>query len=791
MDTNKFWLFCPTCGEKIPEIYFSSNKNVDLIDIRCSCEIEQKNIYYDNITTLNPQTYVNYCKDATKGEDQNGIDLNSKGKEFCLHCKKWLTQFEIDLHNKITFSYPHIFTTCDINIGSFCEESQEHHPTLNIPSKFFCETHGKHICEQCNNQYHLPKGFCVVHSLETMRQKVNKLYMKLSKMKRKTDNNTQKEQNNPHNKQHAKYQKDIELFFTQEFMKNLFQNKQSIKELLSNLFRLYFGISKGHYPNYRLAKSILNLNMTLENKKNDCYQINLNNKSINYSQIMNFYPKQLFKNLSEIKDFHNSDVPFSSPLIPLDLEHDGQFVFMSENTFKIGGIVPIDEPNQERPTQNSSKKLTSILKYSNILNIPLPFTLESHSPKTQNNSTLQPNLNNSLVYNSKNIIRSGCSSSINIDFNQEQIKSPKIEQEGFTPKDDRSTNCEQEEDSGVFSNKDKTNNKKLIFEINYKPIAKTIRLIKFIKCQFDNRLAAFCRQKEGMKEHFYIKIFEPIINERNGRIIGYKTNDKKDFFSKQLKSDFSDFTGFCDYTLYSKSNNNAQKKENEWKFLCFGNQLLKITFEEGKKIQTETKLKFKDVNFKNFSHFIIVPHEQDEESLCNHFSSLMSLMSNFFHLIVENLVPSSAKGTSKFHSIVHSLILKNQEKPILKKLFESQSPQIQSICHLHTNIIAVGGITNQIEIFSFEKEGEDNVKLGKTIEVLKTQHNNGIHCIIVFEKWFISGGGNGTFIIWNIDSLRMLNVISDDKAAPFPLISIIQYNCPLGENTLCCCYKAR
>ena len=158
------------------------------------------------------------------------------------------------------------------------------------------------------------------------------------------------------------------------------------------------------------------------------------------------------------------------------------------------------------------------------------------------------------------------------------------------------------------------------------------------------------------------------------------------------------------------------------------------------------------------------------------------LVSNFFHLIVEN---------SKTYSVLHSLVLTNQDKPIFAKLFESKSPQIQSICHLHKNIIAVGGINNEIEIFSFLKVDDDKVVFGKTIETLKTHHLNGIHCITVFENWFISGGGNGSFIIWSIESLQMLNVIFDNKAGAFPVVSVIHYNCSFGENILCCCYRAR
>ena len=37
----------------------------------------------------------------------------------------------------------------------------------------------------------------------------------------------------------------------------------------------------------------------------------------------------------------------------------------------------------------------------------------------------------------------------------------------------------------------------------------------------------------------------------------------------------------------------------------------------------------------------------------------------------------------------------------------------------------------------------------------------------------------------------MLNVIFDDEATPYPIISIIKYNSPFGENTLCCSYKSR
>ena len=196
------------------------------------------------------------------------------------------------------------------------------------------------------------------------------------------------------------------------------------------------------------------------------------------------------------------------------------------------------------------------------------------------------------------------------------------------------------------------------------------------------------------------------------------------------------------------------------------------------------------MNFRKFSHFIVVPFEQDKDS-SKHFSSLLTSMSNTLYLIVENAEIYPNAKTSNPYSIIHSLILTNQDKVTFKKLFESKSTQIQSICYLYENLIAIGGINNHIEIFSFEKEGEDNVQFGKIIEVLKTQHSNGIHCITVFEKWFISGGGNGSLIIWSIHNLRMLNIIFDEEATPYPLISIMKYNCPYGENTLCCCYKAR
>jgi hypothetical protein len=72
----------------------------------------------------------------------------------------------------------------------------------------------------------------------------------------------------------------------------------SIRKILEILFRTYFLISERHYPNYNLAQSIINLNLSnlFQNATNAILNENTqfiqNVHSLNYVQTMNFFPNK-------------------------------------------------------------------------------------------------------------------------------------------------------------------------------------------------------------------------------------------------------------------------------------------------------------------------------------------------------------------------------------------------------------------------------------------------------------------------------------------------------------------
>jgi hypothetical protein len=198
----------------------------------------------------------------------------------------------------------------------------------------------------------------------------------------------------------------------------------------------------------------------------------------------------------------------------------------------------------------------------------------------------------------------------------------------------------------------------------------------------ENALVALCRERDK----YCIKKFMPIINETDKKIIGYQlTTD----FSMTLKSDFEDFRCLCEYTAQSKE---QYKKEGEWKCLCFGNLILRISHKENKKFAISTLLRFKDIFkdeiWKNFTHFM--PFPINDESSVKLLSIDVSVSKTFvdtIHLIVEK--GKNAKD-GKNYSKIHSFVLVGQDKPSHFELHTTSTPEITSICYLEKNIIAVG-----------------------------------------------------------------------------------------------------
>lgn len=675
---NRTWLFCPKCGETIPEIYFSNSNKRELLDFRCLCEL--KNGYGNSlncITSLDPDTYLKYCEEAS-----------SSNKIYCLHCKKWLNADDVKLHKKLIFTYPHLLADCEINIGSFCEQTTHYHPNQRVQSKFYCETHALHICSTCYKQYHdVSNGVCVVYSLETMRKKINDIYINLKSSSNNKDNKNIKSNDNNQNKVPSIFQIEMRDFFVEELLSEPKSNfTESVRLLLYHLFNIYFYISESHFSNYNLAKSILNLSINANDK-----QITLHPASINYYQVMNYYPKK--NNIQNEKSPNKADIPFLSQIQILNpVENIFQFVFINDNTFKVGEIYSLNETNHQ--------------------------------------------------------------TSFSINEGKSEI------------------------------NKDKQIEKKLGLELNYKPLPNSIKLIQFIKMDIENALATLCRERDK----YCIKKFMPIINETDKKIIGYQlTTD----FSMTLKSDFEDFRGLCEYTAQSKE---QYKKEGEWKCLCFGNLILRISHKENKKFAISTLLRFKDIFkdeiWKNFTHFMPFPiNDESSVKLLSIDDSVSKTFVDTIHLIVEK--GKNAKD-GKNYSKIHSFVLVGQDKPSHFELHTTSTPEITSICYLEKNIIAVGGIDNIIEMFPIDVKY--NPKLTVTIDTKKsekylTHHQRGIYCIAVINNWFISGGGNGSLIIWSIEKRAMLNIIYDDIKAP--VTSIMNYKCPFGPNTLMCCYEGK
>ena len=769
---NKIWLFCPKCGETIPEIYFSNSNRRDLIDFRCNCEIKEgQGNHLDCTTSLDPITYLKYCEEASSG--------NQYEKVYCLHCNKWLGAVDVKLHKKIIFTYPHLFADCEINIGTFCEELKHYQSNQRVRSKFFCETHALHICSTCNEQHHALSDKCVVHSLETMRNKVNNIYINLitSYINKGNKHIKLNDKLNDKNKVPNIFQLEMRDFFVKQLLPDSKPNfTESVGLLLYHLFNLYFYISESHFPNYNLAKSILNLNLNINANNKHCNQITLHPASINYYQVMNYYPKKYIKENDNEKEkqINKVDVPFSSQIkIISPVKNVFQFVFINDNVFKIGEIYYLGGTKHEMSSQRDIRKTAQ--QNTN----PLIIKQSSHQIGLNDTDSISDVPNTPPSSLSHYIL--GRMMTPDKSFLNEHV--------GSIPKDELNISKDVEttiNESKSEISKDKQIERKFGLEINYKPIPNSIKLIQFIKMDLGNALLALCSEKDGNKEHYSIKKFVPIINEKDNRIIGYKFN-MKDYVSMVLRNDFVDFRGLCEYTAHSKEQN---KKESEWKCLCFGNQILRISYKENKKFEINSILKFKDIFrdgneiWKNFTHFIPFPiNDESSVKLLSIDDSVSKTFVDTVHIIVEN-------GTN--YSKIHSFVIEGQEKPTHFYLLTTSTSQTTSICYLEKNIIAVGGIDNKIELIPIDVKYTQSLRVSvdkSKSEILYTHHKCGIHCIAVMNDWFISGGGNGSLIIWNIEKRQMLNIIHDELEVP--ITSIMNYNCPFGPNTLLCCFQGK
>ena len=647
---------------------------------------------------------------------------NKSKRIYCFLCDKWLNDKEFNLHRQLTFSYPHIFSECKINIGVLCED-KEHHPNVNYPSKYFCVTHGKHICSTCNEIYHSVNNNCFVCSLKEKKCQVNEFYKKILLEHKKKDNDKHK-----YNILQQRMQKVL--------LKKIIMNKninisESIRKILAILFRTYFLISEKHYPNVNLAQSIINLDLsnffsnTTNLNKNT--QLITNTHSLNYVQTMNFFPKKYSVSNGNSNMF----------LLKSKKRQYDQFIFYQQDNIFIGEVKLLNENTSEIQQQK-----------------------EEHTAGDQ--LILQ---NNDFDYdnNKKNYI-------IN-------ITNPKLS-------------------------------------------TTTTTLTQHIKCLSHNRLAVICSHyASDSNKELYLQVFYPVYSKSTSSIISYKSKENTQLSCIKLSNDFSNFIGICDYTHPS---NKEFQYENETSFFCFENQILFITSNMEQPIEKNPITTFKEIfkkrrtdsdifektasqlflnimplkedlsinRWKTFHHFIPFP--------INKFKYGHLLMVNEFLKEQIHTLYLAIEDAESNPNILAFIIEPHSTEIKCYNLTKTKSDSILSFTYLHKDYIALGGSNNTLEVYKITlhySNYSNDIQICSSqqdSEYIQTYHQNGIHSInVINESFFITGGGNGEFIIWNINSLHMMNVVYDNERNNLPINKVLMFNCLLGKNTLVSCLNGK
>ena len=716
---HKTWLFCPMCNKTIPEIFIStSSKNKTLIDIKCYCINSQSN-YEEYSITIDPDTYLDYCIKMS-----NARSLENKSKIiYCFICDKWLNNEEFNLHRKFTFTYPHIFAECKLNIGVICEDKCTHHPNVNSPSKYFCVTHGKHICTTCNEKYHSVNRNCFVYSLKDKKCQVNEFY-KNKIMKEDTQSN-----------QYNIIQKNMRDYLFKQIVYNKNVNiSDSIRKILEILFRTYFLISEKHYPNYNLAQSIINLDLnnlftnTANAVLNENTQLIQNVHSINYVQTMNFFP-------SKYNVVGNSNIF----VLKSNKSKYDQFLYYHNNNFYIGEIKVLNENISKTKQQNGESTLC-------IDELP-----------QQNNDDVNNN----------------------------------------------------------------NNKKNYILKItNPKSINKGTISTQHIKILSQNRLAIIYSKTSGnSNKEVHLNVYYPEYSKETSTIINYKLSKDNKVSSKKLSNNFHNFIGICDYTYPS---NIEFQHENETRFFYFGNQISYIISEYNEPIIREKITTFIDVfelgnnsldfyeklenvskalliempnkeglktnRWKNFHHFIPFPIQKSEFGQILMAGDFLKEPKDTLYLTIENTETTS--------NILAFLIEPQSTDVKFYNVTKTKSKSIISFSYLHKEYIALGSNDGVLEIyrikFQFTNNDQKICTSQQDDKCITTCHKNGVHSInVINDRFFITGGGNGEFVIWNINNFNMMNVVYDNERNKFPINKVIGFNCPFGLNTLVSCFNGK
>ena len=115
---------------------------------------------------------------------------------------------------------------------------------------------------------------------------------------------------------------------------------------------------------------------------------------------------------------------------------------------------------------------------------------------------------------------------------------------------------------------------------------------------------------------------------------------------------------------------------------------------------------------------------------------------------------------------------------------------------LDKEYIALGSSNGVLEVYRIKLQFTNNDQKICTSQqddrCITTCHKHGVHSInVISEKFFVTGGGNGEFVVWNMINFNMINVVYDNERNSFPINKVIGFNCPFGVNTLVSCFNGK
>jgi hypothetical protein len=365
------------------------------------------------------------------------------------------------------------------------------------------------------------------------------------------------------------------------------------------------------------------------------------------------------------------------------------------------------------------------------------------------------------------------------------------------------------------------NNKNYILKItNPKSINKGTISTQHIKILSKNRLAIIYSKTSGnSNKEVHLNVYYPEYSKETSTIINYKLSKDNKVSSKKLSNNFNNFIGICDYTYPS---NTEFQHENETRFFYFGNQISYIISEYKEPIIREKITTFTEVfeqqdnsldfykklenvskalliempdkeglktnRWKNFHHFIPFPIQKSE------FGQI--LMSGDFLKEPKDTLYLTIENTETTSNILAFLIEPQSTDVKFYNVTKTKSKSIISFSYLHKEYIALGSNDGVLEIyrikFQFTNNDQKICTNQQDDKCITTCHKNGVHSInVINDRFFITGGGNGEFVIWNINNFNMMNVVYDNERNKFPINKVIGFNCPFGLNTLVSCFNGK